>query len=269
MDATGTLAAVRDGLTVMYERYAQLVGSVADTSVAVPGLDWTIRDVAVHTAGGPGRYAALATGTVDLSAVVADKEMLDARMRSLIADNPETDPKRLADQIREGLTRFMRATATVPADQPIAYYAGLRPTFTTIAAVLLGEPILHGYDIATAVGAPWPIDRKYASLAAGGYLRTIYSAAAFQPSAAEGFEASYRLEIGDCEPLVVRIGDGRYEELPVGSTAECVISADPVTALLVSSRRLSLWQAIALGALRFSGDRPDVGARFAELFMYP
>src|SRR5436309_2854782 len=76
---------------------------------------------------GPRRVAAFATGQIDLSAVLFDKELHAARMRSWFADNPETDPNKLADQIREGYAVLMEAIATIPADQPIAYYAGVRP----------------------------------------------------------------------------------------------------------------------------------------------
>jgi hypothetical protein len=42
-----------------------------------------------------------------------------------------------------------------------------------------------------------------------------------------------------------------------------------VAALLVIGGRLSQWPAIALGRLRFTGDRPELGPRFADLFVFP
>jgi hypothetical protein len=42
-----------------------------------------------------------------------------------------------------------------------------------------------------------------------------------------------------------------------------------VTALLVITGRLSQWPAIALGRLTFTGDRPELGPRFADLFVFP
>ena len=47
------------------------------------------------------------------------------------------------------------------------------------------------------------------------------------------------------------------------------ISADPVTALLVITGRVSQWPAVALGRLVFSGPRPELGPRFADLFVFP
>jgi len=263
MEPTEILAAAREGLTAMGERYARLVEDLEDTSIPIPDSEWTVREAAVHVAGGPRRYAALATGEVDLSAVPADKEVLAARMRSILADNPETDPQRLADQVREGYGVLMEVIATIPADQPIAYYAGLN-----IASIILGEPILHGYDIATAVGVPWPIDPEYAAVAIGGYQRVGYSAI-FRPAASAGLEATYRVEVAGTDPFHARVADGTYTEPEAPGSIDCVISADPVTALLVITGRLKQWPAIALGRLKFTGDRPELGPRFADLFVFP
>lgn len=38
-----------------------------------------------------------------------------------------------------------------------------------LVCVYLGEVLLHGYDIATAVAAPWPIDPTHAQLILYGY----------------------------------------------------------------------------------------------------
>ena len=269
MEPTEILAAAREGLADMGERCARLVEDLADTSIPIPGgSEWTVREAAVHLAWGPPRIAAFATGQVDLSAMQFDKEAFAARMRSVLADNPETDPTKLAQQIREGYGVLTEALATVPADQTIAYYAGLRPTVADLASQNLGEPVLHGYDIATAVGVPWPIDPGHAALVAGSYLRILFSLI-FQPAAAVGLEATYRVEVEGTDPLHARIADGALSRPDSPGSVDCVISTDPVTALLVFSGRLSQWTAIALGRLTFLGDRPELGPRFADLFVFP
>jgi uncharacterized protein (TIGR03083 family) len=268
MEPTEILAAARDGLTDMGERCARLVEDRADTSIPIPGSEWTVREAAVHLAWGPPRIAGMATGQFDLSAAQFDKEIYAARMRSMLADNPETDPKKLAEQVREGYGVLLEVIATVPADQPIAYYAGLRPNVADLASQNLGEPLLHGYDIATAAGVPWPIEPEYAAVAVGGYQRVLLSLI-FQPAASVGLEATYRVEVEGTDPFHARIADGTYASLEAPGSVDCVISADPVTALLVIGGRLSQWPAIALGGLTFTGDRPELGPRFADLFVFP
>ena len=268
MEPTEILATAREGLADMGERCARLVEDLEDTSIPIPASEWTVREAAVHLAWAPPRIAAFATGQVDLSAMQFDKEVHAARMRSVIADNPETDPKKLAQQVREGYGVLSEALATVPADQPIAYYAGLRPTVADLASQNLGEPLLHGYDIATAAGVPWPIDPQYAAVAVGSYQRVL-SSLIFEPAASAGLEATYRVEVEGTDPFHARIADGTFTRPEAPGSVDCVISTDPVTALLVTSVGLSPWPAIALGRLTFTGDRPDLGPRFADLFVFP
>jgi uncharacterized protein (TIGR03083 family) len=268
MQPSEILAAAREGWTDMAERCARLVEDLEDTSIPIPGSEWTVREAAIHLAAGPRRVGQFATGQIDMSAVMLDKEVHAARMRSMLADNPESDPKKLAEQIREGYAFLMEATAAVPADQPVAYFAGLRPNVADITSVNLGEPLLHGYDVATAVGVPWPIDPEHAALAVGGYLRVLYSLL-FQPAASTGLEATYRVEVEGTDTFHARIANGTYAQAEAPGSVDCVISADPVTALLVISGRLSQWAAIALGRLTFTGDRPELGPRFADLFVFP
>jgi hypothetical protein len=133
-------------------------------------------------------------------------------------------------------------------------------------AIYLGEPLLHGYDIANAVALPWPIDAGYAALTLRGY-RLVYPAL-FQPSAI-GLDAIFRVEFGGTAPFCARIAGDTYEDLPDVPEVDCVMSADGPTALMVVSGRLSRWSAIALGGLRFSGARPEIGPRFFDLLVFP
>lgn len=260
------LAAARAGFTATVERYAQLMDSLPDTSIAIPDSEWTIRDAAAHVAGGTLRMTALAEGEASTVPTV-DKEFLAGRARKLIAEIPETDGKKLADRMREALARVMAVTATRSGDQPIVFHGGLRMNLAELVSLYLGEYLLHGYDIAVATGSPWPIDPGYAALAVEGF-RPCYSGI-FNPAAAAGLEGTYRLDTAGTDPFFVRIGNGTCEQPSRSGSVDCVITADSVTALLVMSGRLSQWAAIALGRLAFSGRRPEIGPRFHDLFVFP
>lgn len=266
MDTGGMLAAAREGFAVTVERYAQLIEQVPDTSIAIPDSEWTVRDATAHVAGSVQRMTALARGEPSIVPTV-DKEFLDARARKLIAEIPEADGKKLADRLREGLAGLMAETATRAGDQPICFHGGLRLTLAELVSLYLGEYLLHGYDIAVATESPWPIDPGYAALAVEGF-RTCYSGI-FNPAAAAGLEATYRLDISGTGPFVVRISSASYEELVTAGTIDCIITSDSVTALLVMSGRLSQWAAVALGRLTFSGPLPEIGPRFNGLFVFP
>jgi uncharacterized protein (TIGR03083 family) len=265
MAADTILAAARDGFTVTVERFAQLMETV-DTSVAIPDSEWTVRDAAAHVAGSTRRMTALAQG--DASTVpTVDKQFLDARARKLIAEIPETDGKKLADRMRGALAQLMTETATRSGDQPITFHGGLRLTLAELVSLYLGEYLLHGYDIAVATGSPWPIDPGHAALAVGGFRRCF--SGIFNPAAAAGIEATFRLDTAGTDPFFVRISNATYEEPAAAGSVDCVITADSVTELLVMSGRLSQWAAVALGRLTFSGQRSEIGPRFNDLFVFP
>jgi uncharacterized protein (TIGR03083 family) len=260
------LAAARRGLIAAVERYARMVEPLPAIDVPIPGSAWTVRDATVHLAGSHHRHLGYVSGDT-LPAATLDKELLDARTRAQIAENAEADPKMLAEQIRDGFAELLAVTAPVPADRPIAYHGGLTSNLADLSCVLLGEYLLHGYDVATALRLPWPIDPEQAALVVAAY-RMAYRLT-FQPAAAAGLRARYRLEIPGTAPFHVTVADGAYEEPARPPSIDCVIAADPVTALLVQSGRLSQWPAVALGRLTYAGPHPELGPRFAELFVFP
>jgi uncharacterized protein (TIGR03083 family) len=266
MEAEGGLAAACAGFAVTVERFAQMIETVPDTSVGIPDSEWTVRDAAAHVAGSTQRMTALIEGRAS-GVPTVDKDFLAERARKLIADIPEADGGKLADRMREGLARLVSLTATRSGGQPIVFHGGIRLNLAGLVSLYLGEYLLHGYDIAAAVGMPWPIDPGYAALAVGGF-RPCYTAI-FDPAGAFGLEATYRLDTARTDPFFVRIADASCEASTTPGPVDCVISADPVTALLVMSGRLSRWAAIALGGLTFAGDRPEIGPRFNDLFVFP
>ena len=266
MGPVSILAAARGSFAAMVERYAQLVENVPDTSIPIPDSEWTVRDATVHVCGSAQRMALLAGGQASTVPSV-DKDFMAARARKLIDEDPETDGGKLADRIRDGLAGLLDGTATLPGDHPIAYHAGLRLNLAELFCLYLGEYLMHGYDVAVAIEAPWPIDPGDAALAIAGF-RACYPAI-FNPAPAAGLSMTYHLDTAGTDPFFVRIDDSTCETTTTPERVDCVISADAVTALLVLSGRLTQWAAIALGRLTFSGDHPEYGPRFNDLFVFP
>jgi hypothetical protein len=68
---------------------------------------------------------------------------------------------------------------------------------------------------------------------------------------------------------VVAIDDGTADVRAVGGPVDCVISADPVTYLLVVYGRMSLRRALIGGGMLAWGRRPWLGMRFKNMFFNP
>jgi MDMPI C-terminal domain len=154
-----------------------------------------------------------------------------------------------------------------PADQPIPSSNALMWTPEQTLALLLGEQLIHGHDIASAAGVPWPISQSDALLVADGAVRVLpdYLRPTGNPGRAMSFElrlrggSRYRIEItGDTATMT-----------PPGPRADCVITADPAAFLLVGYGRANPLSAALTGRIIASGRKPWLGLAFGRLFESP
>jgi len=63
MDPTTTLNEARAALEAMAGRTADMLGSLSDTAVSIPGSEWTVRDAAAHLVNYFAVYSEIADGT--------------------------------------------------------------------------------------------------------------------------------------------------------------------------------------------------------------
>ena len=114
----------------------------------------------------------------------------------------------------------------------------------------LGELLLHGYDIASVVGAPWPIQpgsrrpRSVGIRAALSDDRQSGTGPGTERRRAGRTEGRWRHD----SPVRRRRVLARTSQS--AGPVECTVSADPVAFLMVVSRRLTRWAAITLGRSR-------------------
>jgi uncharacterized protein (TIGR03083 family) len=262
------LAGARSALEATAGRTADLIRSLPDLNTPLPPPSvWTVRDAAIHLVNYASVYIDIANGMPSPVAIQA-REYLAVENARRIAEVAETDPQRVADLITEGETRFLEATAGRSGDQRVVFHEGTPMTLADLVCICLGEHLLHGYDIATAVHVPWPIDPRHAELVLNGY-GPIY-ANVLNPTTTHRLTAAYGVELRRGSSFAVRFVDGRYGLEPSGSApVDCTISADPVAYLLVAAGRMSQWEAIALGLIAAEGPKPQLALGFVDLFMYP
>jgi len=228
---------------------------------------WTVREAAVHLVNYAGIYADIAQGMPSPVRGLA-RETLAAEHDLRIADIPESDPAALADLLLESVDGLLEGTAALPGDQPVVFHGGIGLDVAGLVGIALGEHLLHGYDIAVAVGAPWSIDPGDAHLVLYGYGPCYEHLV--NPKTTLGLNAGFGIELRGGAEFTVRFTDGVYGVEAAGSgPIDCTISADPDAFLLVGSGRLSQWPAIALGLYSPGGTDPQLALRFLDLFVYP
>lgn len=230
------------------------------------GSVWSVRDTAVHLVVGNNVYTEIAAG-VPSPFPGLDPATIAATNAHLAADVAETDPAKLADLLAAASERFLTQTDGWPGEHDISFHAGVPMDLAALTTILAGDAVLHGYDIATALAAPWPIAESAALLVLGVYLPFLPGA--LNPNVAAGHSARYELAVRGGPSYVVRFADGDCALEEPGGPVDCRLSVDPVAYLLAFSGRSLPWPAFACGQFSVEGPRPELAAGFFDLFVFP
>jgi Mycothiol maleylpyruvate isomerase N-terminal domain/SCP-2 sterol transfer family len=267
MDATSILEAGRSAIAAVSTDVAALLHSAGSSDIPIPRAEWTVREAAVHLVNFAGVNADVAAGlasprlSVEKTAVAADN-------LHRIADVPEADPDKLARLVLEGVDRFLEATAGRSGDVEVTWHCGLKLGLAELAGVELAELILHGYDMASAIRYPWPVNPLHALIVLNGYGPAF--GLVVNHERAHGLNAGFGIELRGGPAFTARFVDGQYRvEGPDSGPVDCTMSADPVAFLMIGSGRLDPILAVALGLLSAGGERPELALDFNQLFLYP
>lgn len=269
----------RTALANAVARSAALWRSVDDPAASVPGLSWAIGQTAAHVVADMREYTEALTRHLNGDRTAPEiPDGSPARLRTAANDRHltevcERDPRRLANMLEETAAHYLAAAAAVdPAEHATIATADslvLEPAVMT--CLLLGEQLIHGLDIARAARRPWTISRDDALLVAPAALALAPNY--LRPSRAGDLHITFELRMR---------GGGRYRmtvdhgtavvtsaDQSAGERADCVITADPVTFLLLGYGRVPQWPQILRGRLRAGGRKPWLAAKFGTLLASP
>jgi uncharacterized protein (TIGR03083 family) len=267
MERDATLSACRSALTAAATRLADLIRPLPELEQPLPDSEWTARQAVAHLVTGLDLYSEIATGTPSpIAACDAAAYAEDARRR--ISDVSETDPSKLADLLADASERFLSATDGQAGETPVPWHGGMQLDLATLVGLMVGEIVVHGYDIARAAGRPWPLASDEVGLVLGTYGPLI--GLTVDPDRTCGLSAAIAVDLRGLASLVVRFDDGRFSLEPPGAgPVDATLSADPAAFLLVTSGRMDRWSAFALGLYRAGGARPELAVEFKDLFVFP
>ncbi|MCW2733328.1 MAG: maleylpyruvate isomerase family mycothiol-dependent enzyme, partial [Mycobacterium sp.] len=239
-------------------RFTTLLQETDDIERPAAGTDWTVAETAAHVAiVFTGFSAAIAGEPQALQYLDADfPTRLAATNAATIGMVDHADVGGLAELITVGAQRFLELAAAADPQMECAtpwYGPGRTRTVDCLTALALGELTVHGHDIATGTGRPWPIPAEHAKLILGTVCPEM-SPLVVRPDAARGRPVTYEVRLrGNGPRYVIRVADGMAEVGAVGGPVDCVISADPVTYLLVVYGRMSLGRALLRGRIFAKG----------------
>jgi len=258
-------AAERPPLPVDLDRAARAARGAGGQLVALlragpePGLTavdrWTVRDVAAHVAGGAELYAQLVRGAPSPASSI---EAITTVNDQIIGTFGDQELPALADRVEAAVGGLLAAAEHHEGVPDVPWHAGLRVPLSTLLAVACGEYLVHGRDIARAVGRPWPVPAEWARTVFLGLLPVVPHY--LRAERARGRPARYdiRLRGEHAARAVFTIEDGVLTVgTPVaGQRADCYLSADPWAFLLVLYGRTGPLKPALAGRILAWGRRP-------------
>lgn len=233
---------------------------------------WNVIEVGAHLSHALDAITAMAEGG---GGVLEDIWSLSSLTERLVDGESERDPAGLADRIQASAARFvsLMQSGDDSAVRPWLVQ-GVEVPLPLLTCHALNELVVHGRDMALALGEPWPISRSEASLVVCGFLFPVLGRLGrvmVDQEAASGLHATYDIRVrGGCR-VTVRFDDGDMVVLPgtPPGRADCHLSVDPAAFVLVAWGRISQWRSIARGQLLAWGRRPWLGLSLRKLLKNP
>jgi uncharacterized protein (TIGR03083 family) len=149
-------------LPAAVEQVCALLRSLPDTSTPTTDGTWTVGDTAAHMIGGAHTYAGYCRGEPSVVSSPAEMKAMNA---ARLASVPTREGAALAELLAEAEGGYVRVAETLQPDDEVNWHFGLRIRADTSAGIRLVEHLVHGWDMASAVGREWPIPDDAAAAA--------------------------------------------------------------------------------------------------------
>jgi uncharacterized protein (TIGR03083 family) len=250
--------AVRSTCERTTTRFADLLRTAPDPQARVPGLDWTVAQLAGHVVSLIPRYEPFLQGKGDAfyaNMPEMNAQELDAFSRFRLDE--------LADQLDRGTSTLLLMCPT--GDAPARFF-DVESDCASAIALYVEELLVHGLDLARTIGRPWDITRADALIALAGLV--VAMPKFVNPRSTMGLGIVYEVRLRDGPTFSLAIHDGMATFSPgPARSADCRISVDPIALLLTGSNRQSQWKPLLMGKMLAFGRKPWLAMRFKTIFV--
>lgn len=244
------------------DAFVDLVRTMPIDPAPVRHLRWSTIEVAAHVLSMQRALLQMVHGNGGwrtLSDAAAENERLLAATR-------EGRPGEIARALGVAAPALREAWATRPGEV-VGWHAGTKAPIEAVIGASAADILVHGWDIARALGRPWTITSEAALVASAGAL---ILAPPFLAEHASRVELTFVIDLRSGTPYTATFANGGLAvESGRPERADCTISADPVAFLLVGAGRTSRWRAVLTGKIRASGRRPWAALQFTSLIDWP
>ena len=245
-----------------HQRFTDLLRA-ADPALPLPRSQWSVADVAGHVLTVLRRYR----GNPTLGDTPRDVDRINAEELAALGTVPLAE---LLEEIDRELKLFRDTWSTAQGltlTDPVPFHGGAAVDIAAALSNIVGEFLIHGYDVAAATGVRWPIDPLDARLILNGVLQIVPAYAV--RSATERLRM--RLDVAGAHPWVLDFDRGRLtsrratEHEPV----DVAVRAPADVLVLSLYSRLTPMQAARRRLLVVGGRRPWKVLRLSRLIEQP
>ncbi|WP_137147986.1 maleylpyruvate isomerase N-terminal domain-containing protein [Mycolicibacterium sp. CR10] len=259
MNDTGYVAIVdtdrdelRDRIDQARRRFYRLARS-ADPDARRRGLDWNVHQVIAHVLCVARRYQAVIEGR-DFRRALHPRELDQINQEEMLAAMAPI-PELLEDL--EALEPVMDAYFdSLSDDYTVEFHCGAMASGIVAQVNWLFDLVLHGEDIARAVGVPWAISERDMLLLLREFveLAPAYLKAEVSPAT----DICVALRIPGARPYVMHVHNGTLEVRPrrSGDRPDAVVKAPASTMIRLILHRIGPVTAVRRGLRVVGGRRP-------------
>jgi hypothetical protein len=264
---TMTMAEALAALRQTAAATGNLLAAMSDTQdvFPVPGLAWTVSETAAHLVALLRQSAAYASGARDGAAERAALPPLGGvgeRMAFGNARELDALVERRLPVLRQLLASAVDEYATAITRRrdggPVQTLFGQEDP-AAMTAALIGEQLVHGFDLARAVGRRWSIDPGAARLVLTGTAPFLPHLV--DPEAIRDVRARIEFRIAGAVPFTLMLDHGRAAIEPADGSCDCWIAAQPVPYLLLAYNRIGRWRPLLRREVRSGGRRRSLAMR--------
>jgi len=271
--------AVRAALPETAGRFANLVAGVPDANAKSLGA-WSIAETASHVGMIALLYTSMIRGDGGPLPLPGLEEPIDtasvdtiSRLNALALElYPERDPGRLAERLRADVAEVLLVSTDLDPEKPVWWLGGSRVPVAGVLAHLVNELLIHGLDIARALGRPWPIPAAHEALFLELFLfgmvrndlgRLLDDATPSPRRIAVEFRSAYT------KPAVLALRHGKLRAEEPDGTADVRLRFDPAVLVPMMFGRIGKLRAVASSGVRIGGPRPWLLPAFLRTVRMP
>jgi len=260
------------------DRFVELLGSDRGLRARAVG-DWSAAETAAHVVAIGRMYESMIHGEAVPVAGVrngfpgATLGNLNGVNDLVLRHFTQRNPKALADQLRADVDSLLRQTEDADPTRSIAWLGGSRIPLAGLFSHLVNEMLVHGWDVARAVGSPWAIPPKDAALFSEVFVVGIlrYDIGRLLDAVERPPKRRIAVEFRSAYTSTFRlVWDGRRLVADeTGPDTDIRIRFDPAALNLMLFRRISRLRAVSTGKVRVGGRRPWLLPGFLRVVRMP